>query len=173
MRTHQDNAVTLRPLSQSDAPVMTALLTDPIIKKTYMLPELPDQAAAIPLFQRMLALSRDPRRYVRGICADGRLIGFLNDTDIHDGRIELGYVISPACHGQGFMTVALRSAIRELFTLGFQEVLAGAFEENKASIRVMEKCGMRRLDRTDAIEYRRTVHNCVYYSIKKQEGNDA
>ena len=34
-------------------------------------------------------------------------------------------------------------------------------------IRVMEKSGMKREEKTDEIEYRGAVHRCVYYSIRK------
>ena len=45
-------------------------------------------------------------------------------------------------------------------------VRCGAFPENTASIRVMEKAGMVREDFTEDIEYRGIMHHCVYYSIK-------
>jgi RimJ/RimL family protein N-acetyltransferase len=57
--------------------------------------------------------------------------------------------------------------INYLFDLGFEEIITGAFEENAASIRVMQKCGMTRLSKTDSIDYRAKTHNCVYFSIKK------
>ena len=47
--------------------------------------------------------------------------------------------------------------------MGFRKVKAGYFEENVASRRVMEKCGMKQLSYTDEIEYRGIVHKCFYY----------
>ena len=49
---------------------------------------------------------------------------------------------------------------------GFATVTAGAFEQNVASLRVMQKCGMVRLEKTDEIEYRGRVHTCIYYTTK-------
>ena len=161
--------MTLRPFRAEDRDLMLRLLTDPIIGKTFMLPQYPDRQAAMPLFHRMLALSHDSNRYVRAICLKDQLIGFINDTEIHGNSIELGYVIDPAFHGKGYMTRALKIAIDELFTQGYAVITAGAFEENTASIRVMEKCGMQRLARTDTIEYRGKTHTCVYFQIQKQE----
>jgi RimJ/RimL family protein N-acetyltransferase len=63
----------------------------------------------------------------------------------------------------GYMTEALKLAINELFDLGYQEVIAGAFSENAASIRVMEKSGMSKITKSDEIEYRGMIHTCVYY----------
>ena len=159
----------LRPFLPEDASTMKRLLTDPIIGKTYMLPGYSDPEAALPLFQRMMDLSQDENRYLRGICIGDTLIGFLNDPEIKEKSIELGYVIDPAHHGKGYMTQALTLAIRELFAKGFETVITGAFEENTASIRVMEKCGMQRMEHTDTIEYRGKTHLCVYYSIENQE----
>ena len=161
--------MTLRPIQSEDRDGMLRLLTDPIIGKTFMLPQYPDPQGTMLLFQRMLALSHDSNRYVRAICLKDQLIGFINDTEIHGISIELGYVIDPAFHGKGYMTRALKIAIEELFTQGYAVITAGAFTENAASLRVMEKCGMQRLARTDTIEYRGKAHTCVYYHIQKQE----
>ena len=89
--------------------------------------------------------------------------------EIQDGSIELGYVIHPDFQGKGYMTNALRSAVDALFSMGYREIICGAFKENAASIRVMVKAGMHKLSRTDEVEYRDKRHQCVYYSIMKQE----
>jgi RimJ/RimL family protein N-acetyltransferase len=96
------------------------------------------------------------------------LVGFLNDVEIENGAIELGYVIHPRFQGNGYATEALGIAIGELFHLGFQAVITGAFRQNAASIRVMEKNGMTRIEKTEPIEYRGKTHICVYYT-KVQE----
>ena len=134
-----------------------------------MLPDFGKKEDATPLFRRLMALSQDETHFVRGIWAEGQLVGFLNDVEIENGTIELGYVIHPAHHGKGYATEALRLAIRALFHRGFREVTAGAFAENPASLRVMEKAGMVRLSKTDKIEYRGKVHQCIYYSIHVME----
>lgn len=155
----------LRPIFETDQSVFLELFTDETIKQTYMLPDYPKKEDAIPLFLRLAALSRDASRFVRAICADGVVVGFLNDVEIVDGTLELGYVIHPRHQNRGFATAALKLAIRELFSMGYREVLAGAFSENTASLRVMEKAGMEKLSKHDTIEYRGIVHSCVYYHI--------
>ena len=84
---------------------------------------------------------------------------------IEKGNIELGWVIDSALHGRGYATAAVKKAIEELFENGFREIRAGAFAENAASIRVMEKSGMKRLPLEEKIEYRGKIHRCVYYGI--------
>ena len=155
----------LRPLLPADEPAMVELLTNERISKTYMLPDFETREAAIPLFRRLLALSLDGDHFVRGICAGGQLVGFLNDVWIRDGVIELGYVIHPAHQGRGYATAALKAAIVQLFRLGYREVMAGSFAENAASLRVMEKAGMQPVPETEEIEYRGRVHLCVYRSV--------
>lgn len=158
-----DQILTLRPLRPDDQQQFLEMLTSPLVNKTYMLPDYEKCEDAIPLFQRLQNLSYESCRFVRCISLNDTAIGFLNDVEIKDGTIELGYVIHPNFHNRGFMTAALTLAIRELFANGYDNVICGAFEENKASIRVMEKAGMARIEHTDTVEYRGKTHNCIYY----------
>ena len=160
--------IRLAPLRAADLETMLDILTNDCVKQTYMLPDFPSREDAVPLFQRLVYLSGDSRRFVRGIYADETLVGFLNDVEIENGAIELGYVIHPRFQGNGYATEALGIAIGELFRLGFQAVITGAFRQNAASIRVMEKNGMTRIEKTEPIDYRGKTHICVYYT-KVQE----
>lgn len=160
--------IRLASLRAADLETMLDILTNDCVKQTYMLPDFPSREDAVPLFQRLVYLSGDSRRFVRGIYADETLVGFLNDVEIENGAIELGYVIHPRFQGNGYATEALGIAIGELFRLGFQAVITGAFRQNAASIRVMEKNGMTRIEKAEPIEYRGKTHICVYYT-KVQE----
>lgn len=53
--------------------------------------------------------------------------------------------------------------------MGFDEVIAGAFEENKASFRVMQKCGMERTDREEDVFYQNKLQHCIYFSINREK----
>lgn len=156
--------MTIRILTEADEAALTNLLTDHQIRKTYMLPDFPRREDALPLARRLIQLSREENRFVRGMDDDGTLVGFLNDVEIENGCMELGYAVHPDHWGKGCATAALKLAMEELFRLGYREVICGAFEENTGSIRVMEKAGMRKVDKTDRIEYRGRIHQCVYYS---------
>ena len=156
--------LTLRPFRQEDQDRILEVVTDCTVNRTYMLPDFEKKEDAIPLFNRLMALSQDPSRYVRCISADGTAIGYVNDVEIDDGSIELGYVIHPDSQGRGNMTAALKIAIDELLEAGYHTVICGAFEQNMASIRVMQKNGMTLIEKQDLIEYRGKVHRCVYYA---------
>ena len=120
------------------------------------------------LFDQLYALSHAEQHFVAGIYFADRLIGFMNDMEYDGDTVELGYVIDPAWHNRGFATEALRAAIAYLFEHGLTQICAGAFAENPASIRVMQKSGMTRLDKTEEITYRGVTHRCVYYAISNR-----
>ena len=154
-------------LSDQCRQAVISILRNDQIKETYMVPDLPTEADADRLFETLKILSAQESRYVRGICYENTLVGFLNDTEVCASRIELGWVIHPKYHNHGFATAAVQLAVEELFHWGYTEVTAGAFDWNTPSIRVMEKCGMMRMDKTEAIEYRGKTHNCIFYHIQK------
>ena len=157
----------LQAFRETDLPAAKELLCSAEVAKSYMLPEFKCPDEAEPLFRRLTELSLSKEHFVYGIYLHDRLIGFLNDVEITDGEMELGYVIHPAHWNCGYMTEALAAATEELFRLGFRRVVAGHFKSNPASGRVMAKCGMTKLDKTDEIEYRGVTHRCIYYAIEK------
>ena len=165
----ESNQITLRPFSPEDQAQILETVTSNKVNQTYMLPDFETKEDAIPLFMRLMALSNDPNRFVRCIDLDGTAIGFVNDVEIKDGAMELGYVIHPDHHNRGYMTRALKLAISQLFELGYTCVICGAFEHNIASQRVMEKAGMLRIPFTEEIEYRGKTHLCVYYEMRNEE----
>lgn len=162
----ETKCLVLKPFSEADDKVLAALLRDEQIKKTYMLPDFENEEQAMGLARRLRELSLDKSRCVAGIYLNRELIGFFNDVEIKDGTMELGYVVAPNHWGRGYATEMLTALLEHLLGSGCREVITGAFEENTASIRVMEKAGMTRLDKEDRIEYRGREHRCVYYAMK-------
>lgn len=158
--------VFLRPILPEDRERMLDVLTSDKVNKTYMLPDFEDREAAVPHFHRLMNMSNDASKYIRAIATQEGLVGFVNQVEIQGKSIELGYVIHPDFQGKGYMTQALPLAMEAMFAMGYEEVITGAFSSNTASIRVMEKSGMHRLEKTDEIEYRGITHTCVYYSRK-------
>jgi RimJ/RimL family protein N-acetyltransferase len=158
----------LRQISPEDREEMFALLTNEEVSRTYMIPEFQSEEEINRLFEVFQRLSRSEDRFVYGISLDDRLIGFLNDVEVREGDVELGYVIHPDQKGRGFATEALGAAMAELFDAGFSTVRAGAFEENRASMRVMEKCGMALTGEEEQIEYRGKMRRCICYAKRNE-----
>ena len=161
----QTKRLEIRPIAPADKEFVLDLLTDKTVGKSYMLPEYKNREEAEPLFRRLVELSQNENHYVAGVYLGGQFIGMMNETEIKHGTIEMGYAYLPAYYNQGFATEAFTGAIDYLFGCGFETVAAGAFSENTASIRVMEKCGMTKQDHTDEIDYRGITHTCIYYTV--------
>lgn len=163
------NRLILCPYKESDREQVIRILRNEEIAKTFMLPEFEDDAAAERLFRKILTCSHQEDHFERAICLEDGLIGFLNDVEIKDGTVELGYVIHPDYQNRGYATEALIASIQELFRQGYSRIRTGYFEENPASRRVMEKSGMHPISRVDTIEYRGKLHKCLYFEIEKEE----
>ena len=161
----QTKRLTLKAYDECDRQRMVEIFMNEEIKKTYMIPDFDDPKQAEKLFEKMRDFSRSEQHFVYGVYSDNTLIGFVNDCIMNDSMIELGYVIIPDYQGQGFATEAVQSCIEELFRMGFEHVRAGFFEDNIASCRVMQKCGMHQIDLEEDIEYKGIFHHCLYYEI--------
>lgn len=159
--------LTLRPITDGDRDEMIRLLMDRRIKDGYMLPDYETEADAEPMFQRLKALSQKEEFVLAGVFDEDGLAGFANRVSVENGCIEIGYVIAPERWNRGYCTEAVRALIQALFAEGYSQVAAGAFEHNAASMRVMEKAGMTRLEKTEEIEYRGKVRRVICYSIQK------
>lgn len=157
----------LKRITARDVSEGIRIYRDDRVNKTYMFPDLTEEAAK-KLHDRISSLSANDSRYVRGIYLENKMVGFINDPEIVDGSIELGWVIDPQYHNRGYATEAVTHAIKDLFARGFAVVTAGAFEENPASIRVMQKSGMHLIEKTEEIDYRGKVHHCVFYAIERE-----
>ena len=157
----------IKPIEMEDKERVLDLVTNEIAGKTYMFPQFKCRKEAEPLFRRLVTLSGDDSRYVAGVYLDGSFIGMTNAVEIKGKQVEMGYAYLPEYYNRGYATEAFRGTIDYLFSQGFETVLAGAFAENPASLRVMEKCGMTKQDYTDEIEYRGVTHTCIYYAIGK------
>lgn len=155
----------IKPYEDKDEERMIALLTNDKIKETFMIPDFASKEQVVSLFKKLQASSLSKEHYEYGIYLNNLLIGFVNDVKIEGKKIELGYVIHPDVHNQGYASEVLAAVISDLFAKGYEEVIAGAFSDNIASRRVMEKCGMQLLDIEEEVEYRGKVHHAVYYSV--------
>ena len=93
--------VFLREILPEDRERMLDILTSRKVNKTYMLPDFLHREDAVPLFERLMDMSQGQEKFVRAIDLKGGLIGFMNQVEVQNGTIELGYVINPEFHGNG------------------------------------------------------------------------
>ncbi len=162
--------LTLRRYRREDEADIVDILRNDEVSLTYMLPDFPTRESAVKLFDRLLELSHSEEHVEYAVCLGDRVIGFFNDVEMDGDTIEVGYVIHPSEKSRGFATEALTALIQALFSAGFSTVRCGYFEENPASGRVMEKSGMKAIEKTDEIEYRGAMHRCLYREIRRNGG---
>ena len=98
--------------------------------------------------------AEDPDDHSVVVVLDGVLIGTVS-LDLVDGmgqpgmptrtEAQLGYVFDPAYAGHGYATEAVTALVAHAFDqLGVRRITAGCFADNLASVRILEKVGMRR-----------------------------
>lgn len=155
--------LTLHTISPEDENALMDLLTHPIVGKTFMVPEFAAREEARPLAQKIASLSADDTRFVYGVFLKDHLIGIVNEVDKQDTHIELGYAYHPDYYNRGYATEVLTACIEALLSQDSPAVRTGAFPENAASIRVMEKAGMTRLEETEDVEYRGKTYRCILF----------
>lgn len=77
-----------------------------------------------------------------GICLDGELIGDIALEEKENGVAELGIMIGPEYHGNGYGTEASRLVINHAFEqLRYHKIKTRVAESNEKSTRVWEKLG--------------------------------
>ncbi len=166
MRDHiRSERLTLRLMRLEDFEALRDIWCRDEVKSTYMLPDLEDAAAAADLFRRYMSLA--PGRLCYAVCLKDRPVGFIHEVRSEGDTVEVGYAFHPDHWGRGYAAEALRAVIAELFRMGAQAVTAGCFENNPASGRVMEKCGMVPVDRVESVPYRGEVRRCLYRQIRR------
>jgi len=157
--------LTLCALCEQDEADGVRLLTNQEVARTYMLPDFASFEEAAGMFRRLAERSADPEQFFYGIHREGRLIGIIHWVGTPGETVEIGYALHPDWKGCGYMTEALRACIDALFAMGAIAVECYAFEENPASLRVMQKCGMSVTDKAPVFEYRGAPHRCRHCRI--------
>ncbi len=94
------------------------------------------------------------KKYAQGVFNDwglvhkqtGKMIGTCGFTSFDDKSLlcEIGYVLSKDFWGKGLAAQAAKTIMKFAFeNLGVEEICAKCIEGNDASMRVMQKCGMK------------------------------
>ena len=111
-------------------------------------PETRPRADFVRMLPRLARGAEQSRLLVR--TADGTLIG---ETGFHgppdgSGTVEVGYSIVPAYRGRGLASQATRALIQHAISHpDIRYIIAECLDDNLASLKVLEKLGMRRVGR--------------------------
>jgi [ribosomal protein S5]-alanine N-acetyltransferase len=136
----------LRPVEGRDLGPLRAIWSDSAVM-THMGRGTRDAAESL---KRVRELIEHQRRHGFGKWAaieraGGKLIGYCG-IELYEGGpdVELGFALARSAWGRGYATEAASAWLEHAFTvLGFTRVLALVQPANAASIRVLEKLGMR------------------------------
>ncbi|WKU06788.1 GNAT family N-acetyltransferase [Micromonospora sp. HUAS LYJ1] len=142
--------LSLRPVGDDDVDRILEYRNLPEV--TYWLLRTEVEPAAFRAAWRRAA--DDPDDHSRAVVLDGLVIGTVS-LDVLDGmgqpgmptrtEAQLGYIFDPAHGGRGYATEAVAAMVAYAFTrLGVRRITAGCFADNLASVRVLEKVGLRR-----------------------------
>ncbi len=137
LKTHR---LTLRPPAPADAARVSLLAGDyEVASMTATIPHPYSKAMAADWIGEVC---QGDEGVVFMIEQSGAVIGCTGYRAFGADHAELGYWIGKVFWGQGYATEAVRALIAHAFdTDGFDYLLAGYFEDNPASARVIEKLG--------------------------------
>lgn len=149
MATITTDRLVLRALTEADIPRVLEYRNEPAVTR-WLLTTTVDE-------KQLQAWSADrggASDHGKAVELDGRLIGTVS-LQLADGfgqpgmpkgtEAEVGYVFDPAFGGHGYALEAVQAMVDHAFgTLGVRRLTAGCFADNAASVRLLEKLGMRR-----------------------------
>lgn len=140
----------LRPVRDEDVDRILEYRNLPQVTR-WLLRTQVDPASLRAAWQRAAA---DPDDHSMAVTLDGVVIGTVS-LEVVDGmgqpgmpqrtEAQLGYTFDPAYGGHGYATEAVTAMVAYAFDrLGVRRITAGCFADNLASVRILEKVGMRR-----------------------------
>jgi [ribosomal protein S5]-alanine N-acetyltransferase len=158
----------LRPFAPPDAPAMHAVYSDPVVMEHVGDGPVTEPAETEAMLGQYIAHQAQHGFSFWAVVerASGALIGDAGLYLLEGGgpEVELGYTLGAAWWGRGYGTEAAGACLAAgLGPLGLDEIVAVADPANAASVRVLEKLGMRLVGPRDA--YGRTH---VLYRARRQ-----
>lgn len=138
--------VLLRPLAVADAEVLAAWGADEVFSAHAGWKPSATEREALARWQALIARP-DPELLRLAALHHGHVVGYVDLYDDQAGGRELGYVIGPSRRwGQGLGTAAARAGLAHGFgSLALPRIWAEAIEANTASLRVLQRLGMREI----------------------------
>jgi ribosomal-protein-alanine N-acetyltransferase len=136
----------LRRLEADDLEDVFAYASDPEVAKHTSWPAHETLQDSREFLNYVLELYKNGEVAPWGVVLEGKVVctcGFL-EWNRHSSRAEIGYALSSRYWGRGLMTEAVRGVIAFGFrTMNLNRIQGRCEIENIASVRVMEKAGMK------------------------------
>ena len=164
--------IILRKLTPDDADNMFAYTSDAETCRYLGWGPHTDREQCVAFIDAAIVRYQQPKDILWGIALseDDVLIGVIRIYELTESSTTVSYILNRAYTGSGYMTEALCAIIDVCFRqLDKDAVIAYFVNENQASQRVMERCGMRACD-----EYQQTenIKGKAYQLRKYKIGRD-
>ncbi len=131
--------LTLRPPLDVDAEAITAALQDTNV--TRMLPNVPSPYG-IEDAVKWIKQAQNKSNNLHFCIYRQKLLGVVSIRQTGSGLPDLGYWLERSAWGQGFMSEAARATVSHAFReFGYDRIVSGAYEDNRASMTILEKLG--------------------------------
>ncbi len=141
----ETNDVFLRKFVLDDLPAMSRMYADEDVMRYIGLGGPVDENAARQMISAFMR-SYDTKGFGIWGCVEkstGELIGHCGFNTLPDGNIEIAYLLDKPYWGKGIATsIALETLRYGTENLGLEKIVALAYPQNIASIRVIEKIGL-------------------------------
>lgn len=158
----------LAPFHEDEAGLLHQLWMDPLVRRYLWDDQVipPEQTAEIVAKSEELFREHGYGLWSVRLREADDLAGFAGYWHFRDPpELELLFGLAPTVWGQGLAAEASRALLRYAFeNLGFAEVRASTDTANQASLRVLEKLGMR-LERTATVQGLETV----FFSLRRED----
>ncbi len=167
----------IRDIEKNDIPILVSQFAEPISQKN-ILSRQKDEARNKKTLEDSIEWAKHPERIYYGLAvilkSSNMLIGncTLSKTYYRSRKTSIGWHYGNQFCGNGYAT----EAAEQLLFIGFKlhevsRIYADCFEDNKASIRIMEKLGMtshlntKIINKLRGLRYYRENKSTVRYSI--------
>ncbi|HSR53799.1 MAG TPA: GNAT family N-acetyltransferase [Acidobacteriota bacterium] len=159
----------MRPFRMDDLDQLHEIWTDPKVRKYLWDDEVISKGQALEVVKTSIACFRKNGFGLFAVFPkddEERVIGFCGYHFFHRPRqLQLLYGFRPGFWGRGYATEAVRAMIKRGFEKHkFEHIIASSDFPNKASLRVMEKAGMKFLRRAEVGGI-----DTVYYIITRDD----
>lgn len=168
MVTLKDKNITLDKVTMEDAYDYYLIASNKNITTSFMLDEVENLEEAKSEIEEIISNYTDEEYYYFAIRLDNKLIGVMKTYE--SDYLELGYAINEDYWNNGYATIALNLVTNYFLNMNrIKKIILGAFSDNYASIRVMEKCGYTFLGiKKDEFFYKGKSRDICYFEKAKQ-----
>jgi [ribosomal protein S5]-alanine N-acetyltransferase len=164
----QTDRLILQPQTQTDAPALFAILSDPEAMRFWNRPAISRLAVVEELVrEQQAAVAQGLCRYWT-VVRSGSAIGSVDLSLIQDGSAEMGFLLRPDHWGMGLASEAVGAVVaHSLAALGLTRLAAVAQTENRAAARVLEKNNFALVEKSSVTIASGERRDCAFYLLAR------